>query len=238
MRVHPLYWLFVVFAAGAQDPKIVIIWLLVSFVSILIHELGHALMMRRFGRQAHIVLYMMGGLAIEGSPNPYDSYYSPRGERRTPWEQIYISLAGPGAQLLLALLIYVFIRAMGGDVVIALPEDGILPYLKMFRSDRMSDELAILLNAALYFNTWWALVNLVPVYPLDGGQIAMQLFTIRDPHGGQVRALQLSIAAGVGMAVLFLTLGSWFTVMLFGSLAFSSYMAYMQIYGQGGGRYR
>ena len=42
----------------------------------LTHELGHALMFRRFGRDAHIVLYAMGGLAIEGRPQGFGSPWS------------------------------------------------------------------------------------------------------------------------------------------------------------------
>ena len=57
-----------IYAAAAIDGIWIIIWMLALFVSILIHELGHALMIRRFGREAHIVLYAMGGLAIEGRP--------------------------------------------------------------------------------------------------------------------------------------------------------------------------
>jgi hypothetical protein len=40
------------------------IWIGVVFVSILVHEMGHALAYRAFGQGAHIVLYHFGGLAI------------------------------------------------------------------------------------------------------------------------------------------------------------------------------
>ena len=71
------------------------IWIGVAFVSILVHELGHAVIMRRFGSNARIVLHSFGGLAIpEGSLGFGRSYH-----RRSSNEQIYISLAGPFAAI-------------------------------------------------------------------------------------------------------------------------------------------
>jgi len=72
------------------------------FVSILVHELGHAFTMRYFGQDARVVLYMMGGLAIpESSP-----WRASSGRRvRGPLSQILISAAGPGAGFLLAGLV-------------------------------------------------------------------------------------------------------------------------------------
>ncbi len=239
VRVHPLFWLMSLLMGGVQDPKQMVIVVLVFFVSILIHELGHALMIRRFGREAHIVLYGMGGLAIEGSTNPYSTHYHPRGERRTPKEQIYISLAGPVAQFILAGLAIVFVKGMGGEVAQSWRYNPI-PSFDVIEGPRINAELALMLDVLIQINIWWAFMNLLPVFPLDGGQIAMQLFTMRDPHGGMVRGLQLSIAVGIGVAILSLTMmgrSGWFTALLFGSLAFSNYMTYMQIHSQGGNRW-
>jgi Zn-dependent protease len=233
VRVHPMFWLFGLLISGSTDPMSAIIGLVVYFGSILLHELGHALMMRRFGRQSYIVLYMLGGLAIEGSPNPYETYYHPRSERRTPAEQIYISLAGPGIQFLLAFLIVVFVKSMGEEVRLAWFK-GIMPMLFIEPSPSFSPQLYLLLASALWINTWWPLLNLLPVFPLDGGQVAMAALTMRDPWAGQQRALQLGIGAGVAMAVFALVIGSTFTAIMFGSLAYSNYAAYSQIIGRGG----
>jgi stage IV sporulation protein FB len=237
IRVHPLFWLMCLLMGGTQDAKWILITILVFFVSILVHELGHALMIRRFGRDAHIVLYGMGGLAIEGSGNPYRSSYHPRGDRRTAQEQIYISLAGPCAGFILAAVALIFAKGIGGELE---PRwfYGIVPGYEIHEGPRISRELSRVLNSLLFVNIWWGVVNLLPVYPLDGGQIAMQLFMMRDSHGGLVRGLQLSIAVGIGMAIFALTVmgrDGWYTALLFGSLAVSNYMSYMQIHGGGGG---
>jgi Zn-dependent protease len=104
IRIHWPFWLTAALLGGAlhaQTPaqiQRVFIWIVLVLVSIIIHELGHALTMRRFGdRRVEIALYALGGLAI-GSSN-----------HRTRLQQILISAAGPAAQIaagLLVLLIY------------------------------------------------------------------------------------------------------------------------------------
>jgi stage IV sporulation protein FB len=65
IRVHPLFWILAVFVGGfTPDPVRLLIWVAAVFVSILIHELGHALAMRRFGQPSRIVLHLMGGLTV------------------------------------------------------------------------------------------------------------------------------------------------------------------------------
>ena len=69
-----------------------LIWVAAVFVSILVHEMGHALMYAFFGVRSHIVLHQMGGLAF--------------GDRRLPHLQsIFVSFAGPGAGFLLLALV-------------------------------------------------------------------------------------------------------------------------------------
>jgi hypothetical protein len=78
-------------------------------------------------------------------------------------------------------------------------------------------------------------MNLLPVYPLDGGQISRELFLMGDAHGGMEKSLWLSVIVGGCAAVLgLLLLQSLLMALLFGSLAFSSYQILQQY---GGGRW-
>ena len=56
----------------------------------------------------------------------------------------------------------------------------------------------------IQINLYWGLLNLLPVYPLDGGQIARELFLARRPEDGLERSLRLSmwaaLLAAAGMA--------------------------------------
>jgi stage IV sporulation protein FB len=49
VRVHPLFWLVSIIFAVQLPPPLAVIWVGVVFVSIFIHELGHALTIRAFG---------------------------------------------------------------------------------------------------------------------------------------------------------------------------------------------
>ena len=242
VRVHPLFWLvgLLLGFSGGTDGMGLIIWFFALFSSILVHELGHALMIRRFGREAHIVLYAMGGLAIEGrprggafgSPWSFDSYTEFNPRPRSPSEQILISAAGPGIQFLLAVAVVLAVYATGGRVHPRLvPIPFPIPELGGALAD--NHNLLRLVNDLLYINIFWAIVNLLPVLPLDGGQIAMQLLIQHDAWGGMQRALWLSIATGGAMAAFALVaMKEPYVMILFASLAVSNYLTLQQISGR------
>jgi stage IV sporulation protein FB len=243
VRVHPLFWLvgLLLGVSGSTEPIFLVIWFVALFVSILIHELGHALMIRRYGRDAHIVLYAMGGLAIEGrpqgdfgSPWSFDSYTPWQPRPRSPNEQILISAAGPGIQLLLAAVIIGFIYATGGYVEFNFDQILPLPIPHLGESLRGNPNVLILMWYLLYINIFWALVNLLPVLPLDGGQIALQVLSQHDAWGGPQRALWLSIiTGGVTAVVALVIMKEPFMMFLFASLALSSYLTLQQMGGGG-----
>jgi stage IV sporulation protein FB len=234
VRVHPLFWVVSLllgmggFRGGAAEPGKVLIWVAVSFVSILIHELGHAFLQRFYGGKPWITLYSFGGLA---SCNDCD---------RSPRSQIAILLAGPGAGFVFAAIIVLAMRlsghylsfglrstpvdfqGLGLDVVIRQPMGPFDAIFEPFASDRMND----LIGDLLQINILWGLVNLLPIYPLDGGQIARELFTLSNPRQGIVQSLQLSIGAAVLMVIYGVVVSrSLFLGLMFGMLAYGSYQA-------------
>src|SRR4029079_13712063 len=113
-----------------------------------------------------------------------------------------ISAAGPGIQLLLAALVIVLVYATGGKMrpdtshILPLP----VPVLRGALADNVN--LAVLVSILININIFCALMNLLPVLPLDGGQIAMQFLVEKDPWGGMTRALWLSIFTGAAVAAL------------------------------------
>jgi Zn-dependent protease len=218
VRVHPFFWLVGVILGASGDRTALILWPSVLFVSILVHEMGHALIMRYFGLRPRVVLYSFGGLAIP------DSDYSPFGGSRPrigPLERILYTLAGPGAGFMLAALVVMFILLTGGHI------DLDLAKFPLFWREKLavgSPELQSLVSMLLYVNIFWGLVNLLPVYPLDGGQIARELMTLKDPWKGIVNSLWLSVftsAAVAGWALL--NPAHIFIALMFGMFAYSSY---------------
>jgi Zn-dependent protease len=230
VRIHPMFWLAGLILGSSGDALSIVMWMLVLLVSILVHELGHSLMMRRYGISSHIVLYMMGGLAIP------DSFGSWRGT--SPRDTILIAAAGPGAGFLLAGLVVLLIIATGG--VFGL--HGQFPFFHFALASSMPLEgpspLEMLVADLLWVNIFWGLINLVPVFPLDGGQIARQVLVMWNPWQGATQALWLSVIAGGAMAVVGFMLQSFFMAILFGMLAVQSYFAIQQLGGGGfgGGR--
>lgn len=215
VRVHPYFWLITLilgmggFGSQKADPKVAAMWVVVVFISILVHELGHAFLQRYFGGHPWITLYSFGGLA---SCNDCD---------RTPRSQIIISLAGPAAGFILAGVIVAILHGFGHlkgfqwslDPVVWIP----------FFPNRYWTNLFILFM--LHVNILWGLVNLLPIYPLDGGRIARELFTLGNLRNGFSLSLQLSMVTAALMAAYGVTKQDWFLALMFGMLAYGSYQA-------------
>lgn len=229
IRVHPLFWLIaLLFGASAGGLLPILIWVVAVFISILIHELGHALAFRTFGIDSMIVLHMAGGLAI-----PRGSRWGYGRDRMTAGQNIIVSFAGPLAGFILAGLIAGGVFLAGGFVqinyllgFIPIPSAGIAGAPGLVN-------LAI--QMFLWINVFWGLINLLPVFPLDGGQIARAFLVQADPQDGFRKSLMVSVGAGALMAIVGLVaLGSIYIALLFGLLAFQSYQ---MLSGFGGRRF-
>jgi Zn-dependent protease len=222
VRVHPLFWLIALLLGSSGDMLQILLWILVVFVSILIHELGHALAFRRYGQGSQIVLHMGGGLTIPETVSWGGGWAS---VAPSPMQQIMISLAGPFAGFFFAALIIAGVLFSGGTVLttwlfgfIPLPVSPVLQF-----GDRT---LTVLVTLFLWVNVFWGLINLLPVFPLDGGQVARNVLIQYDPLGGARKSLWLSVITGGLMALVGLVFfRSIYMAFLFGLLAFQSYQS-------------
>lgn len=220
IRVHPLFWLIALLLGSSGDPLTIPIWILVVFISILIHELGHAFAFRRYGMDSQIVLHFAGGLTIPQAA-PWGAGWA--NVAPSPGQQIVISLAGPFAGFFFAALIIAGVLFSGGTVLttmlfgfLPLPLTPILPF--------GGGILGILVAMLLWVNIFWGLINLLPVYPLDGGQVARNILIQYDPMDGARKSLWVSAVTGALVALAaFLFMRSVYMALLFGILAFQSY---------------
>jgi stage IV sporulation protein FB len=200
VRVHPGFWL--VGAIGGwypEDLRITFIWMICLFVSILVHELGHALIGEAFGWPSEILLYHFGGLAFS------QRYYN-----NTPWRSIAVSVAGPAAGFALYGLVVVLTEIASGMGWM----DNIYLQIAAEQLERI--------------NLWWGIINLVPVLPLDGGRVCeslLQWFRIRD---FETRTAQVGVLVGGLMAWWFLTHHERFAGMLFLFLALQNFSTLQQ----------
>ncbi|HJR78542.1 MAG TPA: site-2 protease family protein [Anaerolineales bacterium] len=223
IRVHPLFWLIaLLLGAGSGDLLQILLWVLVVFISILIHELGHALAFRFYGLSSQILLHFAGGLTIPESTRWGNRWAS---VALRPIQEIAISLAGPGAGFLFAALIALGVTLSGGAILtnwlfgfIPIPTVAFMPV-----GGRIVN---LLVNMLLWVNVFWGLINLLPVYPLDGGHVARYGLLMADPVDGVRKSLWLSVIVGGLIAVAALVfLRSIYMALLFALMAFQSYQS-------------
>ena len=211
VRVKVWFWITVLMLGGELPPAHEAIWISVCFVSILLHELGHAAACRMFGDHAEIKLYAWGGLTSWNS-----SFYG-------TMRQFVVSLAGPLAGFCLAGLALGLALSSGASIRVG--HHLLIPVLAVLSKQATLTEPGLwytVLNDLLWVNFFWGLVNLLPVYPLDGGQAARAVFERFSPAEGRRRSLILSVVVGAIMALLGLLAGSLWILLMFAIMAVSS----------------
>ena len=168
VRVHPLFWLLALLLGSSSGGILsLLIWVLVVFVSVMVHELGHAFAMRRYGQSSQIVLHMTGGATI---PDQYAWGGGYASIALTPNQEIIISLAGPFSGFFLAGLTMASVAIMGGSVGMG-TLFGFIPLPAMVALPFGGSLLNSFVLNLLWVNIFWGIFNLLPVYPLDGGNV-------------------------------------------------------------------
>ncbi|MBN1853827.1 MAG: M50 family metallopeptidase [Pirellulales bacterium] len=210
VRVHPFFWIMALILGlgGTQaEPTRVLIWIIAVFMSILVHELGHALAIRWSGGHARIVLHGFGGMAIEEQAD------------RSSIQQMVISVAGPAAGFVFGALLIALMAAFGLQMKFRwalIPVIWVGSDQHIFRDQFLWDLLCI--------NIAWGLINLLPIYPLDGGQITRELFLLGKPQRGIILSLWISLVTALAVALYAAVIWrTFFMAFFFGYLAYSSY---------------
>jgi Zn-dependent protease len=217
VRVHPMFWLVGVLLGYQLGGLLeVLVWLAALFVSILCHELGHAVLMRAYGFRPRIMLYAWGGLTA------YNSGEGPRTARLTPLRHILISLAGPLAGFLLAGAVAGAIILSGhGDQLLFVGWRHIRPVVIGLHWELLEE----FINHLFYICVFWGLVNLLPIQPLDGGHITRDLLMLGNPQVGYRQSLILSVVVAGGLAIIgAVQWQNWLVAIFFGMLAYESLM--------------
>jgi stage IV sporulation protein FB len=225
VRIHPFFWVTTLIlglgGSGPTPPGEVLGWVVAVFVSILIHEMGHAVAQRHYGGHPRITLYGMGGLAACDDCE------------RSSRSQILISLAGPAAGFAFATLVLIAIRVIGHRSGVSLADgpqlssEGLIPLsllgVSFYWEPFAKYAVNYIIWQLLWINVMWGAVNLLPIYPLDGGQISREVCLMGQPRRGMIISLQISMVAAVGMAIVGLSWGTLLVPLFFGYLAYSSY---------------
>jgi Zn-dependent protease len=187
-----LHWTFLLYAANElfhKDPNTelgyLVLYLVLLFGTILLHEFGHALSCKAVGGEAtHIVLWPLGGLAFVSPP-------------MNPWAALITTACGPLVNAILWPLFWAIwhfgvTRAMlHGELGVAMQYLGFTCYIMMS------------------INKLLLLFNLIPAYPMDGGRLLQEILWIFVGYGRSLLiAGMVGTVAGGGLLVLGLGLRS------------------------------
>jgi Zn-dependent protease/thioredoxin-like negative regulator of GroEL len=182
---------------SSEFRPMILVWVAVVFISVLVHELGHALAIRRHGLHPEITLHWIGGLTSWSGAN-----------NLTRPQRVFISFAGPLAGFILAGLVYGLTRAFPG--LLAQP------------SSNAEQGRYWALQFLVWVNFFWGVVNLAPVLPLDGGHILEHAL---GPKRLRVTAV-VSLVVGAAIAAWAFVSGMQWMGFLFAMCALQSFQRY------------
>ena len=151
-------------ATNSTDILLVLVFVFAGFLSIMIHELGHALTIRRYGLPAAITLQAFGG---------YASFPVGKLDRK---QSFVVTAAGPVLQFVFGVLLIVLVPS------ISIPEGSLfLPFLRDL----------------IWVSIAWSILNCLPVYPMDGGQMMAAILGPKKQHFVHLISSVVAVAVGI-----------------------------------------
>lgn len=153
-----------------------VIFTLALFGSVVLHELGHAMMARRFGVPTRdVTLLPIGGVArLEYIPDK-------------PKQELLIALAGPAVTLLIIVVLAAGLSLAG--------QPPTIPTNPLARRT-----LGVFLTQLMWVNVGLLAFNLLPAFPMDGGRLLRAVLALRMSYD---RATELAARIGRGFALVF-----------------------------------
>ncbi|HLW34489.1 MAG TPA: site-2 protease family protein [Chthoniobacterales bacterium] len=148
LRIHVTFLLLIGWIALGSSSAVIFVLLL--FLCVVLHEFGHALAAKAYGiNTPDITLLPIGGVArLERIPEE-------------PKQELVIAIAGPLVNVIIAACLYVVIGARG----------HVAPEIAVQKGDMLAGLFQI--------NVWLLLFNLLPAFPMDGGRVLRALLATR-----------------------------------------------------------
>jgi stage IV sporulation protein FB len=177
IRIHVTFLLFLLwigaahYAEGGRAAALEgVVYIVLLFLCVLLHEFGHIFAARRYGiRTPDVTLLPIGGVArLERIPEQ-------------PAQELFVALAGPAVNLVIAAALFlVFGGALPDEAATEVQNPGVSLFARL---------------AAV--NLFLALFNLVPAFPMDGGRVLRAFLAYRL---GYARGTQIAAAIGQAVA--------------------------------------
>jgi len=182
-----LIGLVLLFGFGGASFQVRVQSMSILFGVVLLHEFGHCFAARRMGGTAdEILMTPLGGLAMAMAP-------------RRPWPTFVTVAGGPLVNVVICILCAIGIYALSGNVLIT-PGS----FVQNFRPDAGWLSASSYLFWIYSISYFLLLFNLLPVYPLDGGQLMQSI--LWKPMG-YFKSMMLSLNIGIVGAVLMIMVG-------------------------------
>ncbi len=218
VSIHPSLWFTLAMVglmvvSGVSLVPGVVLFTVAGFLCLFVHEMGHALLSRALGGgQPEIFMAWLGGDCCNARAV------------LTRWRGVVMTAAGPAASILLALLSILLLSLYVGGV-----DSGLCLTLNFLIGRVPAEYVALFPSYGLAFfkfliqiSVWWSLLNLLPIFPLDGGQIMHGLMS--SPHTMHV----VSVTVAAMSMTAFIAMGAWFLVLLMGFLCYFNFRCLQQ----------
>ncbi len=233
VRVMVSFWLICVFfspfSTGQNGPWLfgLLGWSAAVFLSILIHELGHAFAMRKvYGTTPTIDLGIgrasRGAFVFGGLTSSYSN-------DQVPIKRALTAAAGPVAEITSAFALALALIPLGFRFELT-TIFGFIPTITadvnsflFFGSAPLIYFVYCFVEGFVWVGGVWGLFNLAPVFPCDGGQILLSALGQTMGAVGVRIALFASIVVSVALGYLFLRDENWFMTFFFFFSAYQNY---------------
>lgn len=217
VRVHATFLILLLFIldSGLSGAAIAL-WTLAIFLSVVLHELGHAEAVRRFdGYVEGITIYALGGVTVWA-------------ELERPirgWRRFVVAAAGSGVGLLVGLGLY-FVVQVGalGDIgarIIRSPWN-----VALLAADQLGEYLIFFVGAFIWVSVVWGLVNWLPIGGLDGSKMLREVLVKVVGPSGDLLARILGVVVALAAAWWFWNLGSTIAPLIFIMFAVADLIGY------------
>jgi Zn-dependent protease len=154
-----------------------VLYILILFACVTLHEFGHAFAARGFGiKTRDITLYAIGGVArLNRIPEK-------------PWQELVVAVAGPLVNVVIAAALFFVTHVTAG----------------FDEADLLESPRIDLLYKVAWANLFLVAFNLIPAFPMDGGRVLRALLAMVMPYA---RATEVAARIGQGLAILFAIFG-------------------------------
>jgi len=179
-----VHWSFLVMLVGIFGFYVYQGWTIVAalagiglilsvFTCVVLHELGHAFMARKFGIPTiDIIMYPIGGVArLARMP-------------REPKQELLIALAGPAVNVAIVAVLYVLAKVLNTPI----------------SAESIFQPQANLISVLLWINVGLVLFNMVPAFPMDGGRVLRAALASQMEYR---TATHIASLIGQGLALVF-----------------------------------